>query len=51
MKVKITYWTAGDSKTSRIVEIEDESGLQAAIEELVDDPQEPLSQVDKVELV
>ena len=45
MKYKIEYWTAGDSIATRTVEAASE---QAAIDMLVDDPQEPLAQVKSV---
>ena len=45
MKYEIEYWTAGDSIATRIVEAANE---QAAIDMLVDDPQEPLAQVKSV---
>ena len=51
MEYKITYWTAGDSKAERIIEVDEEASLQDEIKKLKDDPQEPLAQVDTIELL
>ena len=48
MKYMITYWTNGDVLARRVVETE---SMDAAIELLKDDPQEPLAQLKEVLLV
>ena len=50
MKAKITYWTLGDSVAEREVELASREDLQAEIDKLIDDPQEPLCQVKSVEI-
>ena len=47
MKYMITYWTNGDVLVRRVVETE---SMDAAIELLKDDPQEPLAQLKDVRL-
>ena len=47
MKYIITYWTNGDALARRVVETE---SMDAAIELLKDDPQEPLAQLKDVRL-
>ena len=48
MKYIITYWTNGDALARRVVETE---SMDAAIELLKDDPQEPLAQLKEVTMV
>jgi len=48
MKYMITYWTNGDVLARRVIETE---SLDAAIELLKNDPQEPLSQLKNVLLL
>ena len=48
MKYIITYWTNGDAIVRRVIETE---SLDAAIELLKDDPQEPLAQLNEVTMV
>ena len=48
MKYMITYWTNGDALVRRVVETE---SLDAAIELLKNDPQEPLAQLKNVLLL
>ena len=48
MKYMITYWTNGDAIVRRVVETE---SMDAAIELLKDDPQEPLAQLKDVRLL
>ena len=48
MKIKVTYWTAGDALVSATVEAE---SVEEAINKLADDPQKPLAQVKSVEVV
>ena len=48
MKYMITYWTNGDALVRRVVETE---SMDAAIELLKDDPQEPLAQWKDVRLL
>ena len=48
MKYMITYWTNGDALARRVVETE---SLDAAIELLKEDPQEPLAQLKDVRLL
>ena len=45
---QITYWTNGDALVRRVVETE---SMDAAIELLKDDPQEPLAQLKEVTMV
>ena len=51
MKYKITYWTAGDSKVERVIEVDTNESLQDEIDKLADDPQEPLAQVYTIEFL
>ena len=48
MKYMITYWTNGDVLARRVVETE---SMDAAIELLKNDPQEPLAQLKDVRLL
>ena len=48
MKYIFTYWTNGDTLVRRVVETE---SMDAAIELLKDDPQEPLAQLKDVRLL
>ena len=48
MKLKIEYWTCGDSPATWQGEAE---SVEAAIEMLADDEQQPLSQVDTIEIL
>ena len=48
MKYIFTYWTNGDALVRRVVETE---SMDAAIELLKDDPQEPLAQLKEVTMV
>ena len=48
MKYMITYWTNGDVLARRVIETE---SLDAAIELLKNDPQEPLAQLKDVLLL
>ena len=48
MKYIFTYWTNGDALVRRVVETE---SLDAAIELLKNDPQEPLAQLKDVLLL
>ena len=48
MKYMITYWTNGDTLVRRVVETE---SMDAAIELLKNDPQEPLAQLKNVLLL
>lgn len=48
MKIKITYWTAGDSLVTKEVEAE---SVEQAIDVLKDDENAPLAQVKDVEVV
>lgn len=48
MKFKITYWDAGDREVIREVEAED---IEAAINLLANDPQNPLAQVRKIDIL
>ena len=49
MKRRIFYTTNGGSKTFRDFDLD--VGIQEAINQLVDDPQEPLCVVDRIEVV
>jgi len=48
MKYMITYWTNGDALARRVIETK---SLDAAIELLKNDPQEPLAQLKDVLLL
>ena len=48
MKYMITYWTNGDALVRRVIETK---SLDAAIELLKNDPQEPLAQLNEVTMV
>ena len=48
MKYMITYWTNGDALVRRVIETK---SLDAAIELLKNDPQEPLAQLKDVLLL
>lgn len=52
-KLKITYWTMGDSLTERTVEVADfdAATIEAEIKKLGDDEQAPLGQVDHIVLL
>jgi len=48
MKYMITYWTNSDELARRVIETE---SMDAAIELLKEDPQEPLAQLKEVTIV
>ena len=48
MKYMITYWTNSDELARRVIETE---SMDAAIELLKEDPQEPLAQLKDVRLL
>lgn len=51
MKYKIVYWSSGDATVERDVEVKPGGSLQAEIEKLKDDPQEPLGQIKHIEFL
>ena len=48
MKFEITYYTQGNKQKSVIVEVETEADVNAEINKLADDPNDPLAQVIRV---
>lgn len=53
MRIKITYTTNGNSPAERVLEVKNYASetIEAEIDKLVEDPQEPLAFVDKIELL